>query len=140
MNHDPLSDVLRSVRLRGAVFYLVSCRDEWVAETPPGSVMSTAVMPGAEHLMAYHMVAKGSGWAALGGLPPVHLATGDIVMFPHGDAHVLSSAPNLVVAPRDAEWVLGPTFAILTSHFLLAARPSRANAVLAFLFHFEYAT
>lgn len=106
MNHDPLSDVLRSVRLRGAVFYLVSCRDEWVAETPPGSVMSTAVMPGAEHLMAYHMVAKGSGWAALGGLPPVHLATGDIVMFPHGDAHVLSSAPNLVVAPRDAEWVL----------------------------------
>ena len=33
-----------------------------------------------------------------------------------------------------------PTFAILTSHFLLAARPSRANAVLAFLFHFEYAT
>ena len=33
-----------------------------------------------------------------------------------------------------------PTFAILTSHFLVAARPSRANAVLAFLFHFEYAT
>jgi hypothetical protein len=47
MNHDPLSDVLRSVRLRGAVFYNVSCRDEWVAETPPGSIMSNAIMPGA---------------------------------------------------------------------------------------------
>lgn len=106
MNHDPLSDVLRSVRLRGAVFYHVSCRDEWVAETPPGSVLSSAVMPGAEHLMAYHMVAKGGGWAGMGGLPPVRLAAGDIVMFPHGDAHVLSSAPNMAVAPRDAEWVI----------------------------------
>ena len=106
MNHDPLSDVLRSVRLRGAVFYNVSCRDEWVAETPPGSVMSPAVMPGAEHLMAYHMVAKGGGWAATDGLPPVRLAAGDIVMFPHGNAHVLSSAPGMAVPTRDPQWVL----------------------------------
>src|SRR5690554_4375307 len=34
MSHDPLSDVLRSVRLRGAVFYYVSFGGEWAAETP----------------------------------------------------------------------------------------------------------
>lgn len=105
MNHDPLSDVLRSVRLRGAVFYYVSCCDEWFAHTPAASAMANAVMPGAEHLIEYHMVAKGSGWAAVDGLPPVHLATGDIVMFPHGDAHVMSSAPGMSAPPGDADWV-----------------------------------
>ncbi len=105
MNHDPLSDVLRSVRLRGAVFYYVSCRDEWVANTPAGSEMADAVMPGTEHLIAYHMVIKGSGWAAVDGLPPVHLGSGDIVMFPHGHAHVLSSAPGMASPPGDADWV-----------------------------------
>ena len=105
MNHDPLSDVLRSVRLRGAVFYYVSCCDEWFANTPAASAMASAVMPGAEHLIEYHMIAKGSGWAAVEGLPPVHLATGDIVMFPHGDAHVMSSAPGMAAPPGDADWV-----------------------------------
>ena len=46
MNHDPLSDVLRSVRLRGAIFYYVSCRGEWVAETPAAPEIAEALMPG----------------------------------------------------------------------------------------------
>ena len=37
MDPDPLSDVLRSVRLRGSVFYYVSFREEWAAETPDSS-------------------------------------------------------------------------------------------------------
>ena len=70
MSHDPLSDVLRSVRLRGAVFYYVSFGDEWAAETPPAPMIAGAVMPGAEHVMAYHLMAKGDGWAACDGQPP----------------------------------------------------------------------
>jgi len=62
MNPDPLSDVLRSVRLRGSVFYYVSFRDEWAAETPESPDLTAALMPGAEHVIAYHMVAKGNGW------------------------------------------------------------------------------
>ena len=51
------------------------------------------------------MVIKGSGWAAVDGLPSVHLNSGDIVMFPHGDAHVLSSAPGMTSLPGDADWL-----------------------------------
>ena len=47
MNIDPLSDLLRSVHLRGAVFYYVSFRDEWAAATPPARELAAAVMPGA---------------------------------------------------------------------------------------------
>ena len=92
---DPLSDVLRAVRLRGAIYFYVSCRDEWGAEAPPARAIADTVLPGAEHVLAYHMIVKGSGWAATGGVAPVRLATGDIVMFPRGDAHVMSSAPGM---------------------------------------------
>lgn len=42
MSRDTLSDLLRTVRVRGAVFYYVSCRDPWSTE---------AVMPGCEHVI-----------------------------------------------------------------------------------------
>lgn len=105
MQRDTLSDLLRTVRLRGAVFYYVSYREAWAAEAPPASEIAEAVMPGAEHVMEFHMIAKGSGWAAASGLQPVRLAAGDIVMFPHGDAHVMSSAPDVRPHRFDADWV-----------------------------------
>lgn len=101
---DPLSDVLRAVRLRGATFYYVSCRDDWVAEAPPSREIAAAVLPGADHVLAYHMIVKGSGWAATDGLPPVRVSAGDVVMFPRGDGHVISSAPGLRAPPADPDW------------------------------------
>jgi AraC-like DNA-binding protein len=85
MQQDPLSDVLRSVRLRGAVFFYVSFPDDWVAEALPARELASSAMPGVEHLFEYHRMAKGEGWAAAQGEAPVHLATGDIVMFPRDD-------------------------------------------------------
>ncbi|HRF63840.1 MAG TPA: AraC family transcriptional regulator [Candidatus Competibacter sp.] len=105
MSRDTLSDLLRSVRLRGAVFFYVSLRDQWSAEASTAREIAEAVMPGCEHAMEYHMIAKGEGWAAVSGLPPVRLAAGDIVMFPQGDRHVISSAPGLEPNRREPEWV-----------------------------------
>lgn len=85
MSRDTLSDLLRAVRVRGAVFYYVSCSDPWSTEAPPAFEIAEAVMPGCEHVIEYHMIAKGNGWAAVSGQPPVKLAAGDIVMFPQGD-------------------------------------------------------
>lgn len=105
MSRDTLSDLLRGVRLRGAVFFYISFRDQWSAEGLPAKQIAGGVMPGCEHVMEYHLLAKGSGWAAVSGLPPVRLAAGDIVMFPQGDRHVVSSAPGLEPVPASAEWV-----------------------------------
>ncbi|MBK6971760.1 MAG: AraC family transcriptional regulator [Sterolibacteriaceae bacterium] len=104
MSHDTLSDVLGTVRLRGAVFYYVSCREPWSAEGSGVREVAAAVT-GAEHVIAYHMITKGDGWAAVSGLGPVRLATGDVVMFPQGDAHVMSSAPGLKPSHSDFDWV-----------------------------------
>lgn len=105
MSRDTLSDLLRGVRIRGAVFYYVSCRDQWSSEASPAEEIAEAVMPGCEHVMEYHMIAKGSGWAAVPGEAPVRISAGDIVIFPRGDRHVVSSAPGLAPVPRPAEWV-----------------------------------
>jgi AraC-like DNA-binding protein len=105
MSRDTLSDLLRSVRLRGAVFYYVSFRDQWSAETPVAKEIAEAVMPSCEHVMEYHVIAKGNGWAAVSGQAPVKLGAGDIVMFPHGDRHVLSSAPGIEPYRVSADWV-----------------------------------
>jgi len=105
MSRDTLSGLLRSVRLRGAVFFYVSFRDRWSAETPAANDIAEAVLPGCEQVMAYHMIAKGNGWAAVAGEAPVKLAAGDIVMFPQGDRHVLSSAPGIEPLRITADWV-----------------------------------
>ena len=63
MAGDTLSDVLRAVRLRGAVFFYVHANDPWVAETPPGQEIIPAILPGVDHMMEFHVVARGSCWA-----------------------------------------------------------------------------
>jgi len=105
MSRDTLSDLLRTVRLRGAAFYYMSLRGRWCAASSAAREVA-AVMPGCEHVMEFHMIAKGSGWAAVSGLTPVRLETGDVVVFPQGDPHVLSSAPGLKPVYREPEWVL----------------------------------
>ena len=64
MNQDTLSEVLRSVRLRGALYFHVNGGREWAAEAPPSREIAAAVMPGAEHVMEFHLVLSGACWAA----------------------------------------------------------------------------
>ena len=92
---DALSDVLRAVRLTGAIFFDVQASEPWVAETPPGESIIGNIFPGVEHLISYHVVTRGACWAALAGAEPVRLSAGDVVVFPHGDAHAMSSAPGM---------------------------------------------
>ncbi|HET7340466.1 MAG TPA: AraC family transcriptional regulator [Methylomirabilota bacterium] len=95
MSRDTLSDVLRAVRLRGAVFYYVDGSSPWVAETAPARELIPAIMPAVEHLIEFHAVAEGDCWGAILGEPAVRLQAGDVILFPQGDAHVMSSAPGM---------------------------------------------
>jgi len=104
MSHDTLSDVLRGVRLRGAVFFNISGRSAWAAEAPPSRELAPLLMPGVEHVMEYHAVAQGSCWAGIPDGPSVQLSAGDVVMFPRGDGHVVSSAPGMR-GEADLRWL-----------------------------------
>jgi AraC-like DNA-binding protein len=99
MGADALSDVLRAVRLTGAVFFNLDVRDPWVAEAPPSPEYVPFVMPGAQHLIEYHVISKGSCWGGLLDGEPIRLQAGDIIVFPQGDGHVLSSEPGMRYRP-----------------------------------------
>lgn len=96
---DTLSDVLRAVRLTGAIFFSVDASAPWVAEAPAGCDVAPHIMPGVDHVIEYHVVTSGSCWGGLLEEPAVRLEAGDIIVFPQGDSHVMSSAPGMRGAP-----------------------------------------
>jgi len=96
---DVLSDVLRAVRLTGAVFFDFELSSPWVAEAPPSRQIAAKVMPGAQRVIEYHLIARGNCWGNAIGQQPIHLREGDLIVFPQGDAHVLSSAPGMRTEP-----------------------------------------
>jgi AraC-like DNA-binding protein len=99
MSDDVLSDVLQAVRLRGAVFYVVEAASPWVALSPGASEAASILMPGAEHVMEFHMLVEGACWAGLVDGEPELAEAGDVLVYPQGDAHVFRSAPGLALPP-----------------------------------------
>jgi AraC-like DNA-binding protein len=97
MSADPLSDLLRVVRLDGAFFYAVEASEPWSVEAAAAKELTPRILPGAEHLISYHILTAGRCWGGLIGGPPVALRPGDAILFPHGDPHMMSSAPGVRV-------------------------------------------
>jgi AraC-like DNA-binding protein len=108
MSGDTLSDLLRAVRLRGAVFFYVEGCDPWVVETPNSCQIIPAILPGVDHLMPFHGVASGSCWTYLADGGPIRLEAGDLVLYPQGDHHVMSSAPGLRARSVDPSVYFAP--------------------------------
>jgi AraC-like DNA-binding protein len=92
---DPLSDLLRVVRLDGAYFFAVEAAEPWSVETVAAQELSPRILPTAEHLISYHILTKGHCFAGVRGEEQVELLPGDVIVFPHGDAHVMSSARGI---------------------------------------------
>ena len=98
---DPLSDVLRVVRLDGAFFYAVEAAEPWSVEAVAARELSPRVMPTAEHLIPYHIVTEGRCYGGLIGGEQVELGPGDVIVFPHGDSHIMSSRRGLRLPPGE---------------------------------------
>jgi AraC-like DNA-binding protein len=96
---DPLSDLLRVIRLDGAFFYAVEAAEPWSVEVGAARELSPRIMPAAEHLISYHILTEGRCYGGLVGEEQVELAPGDVIVFPQGDAHVLSSGRGVRIGP-----------------------------------------
>jgi AraC-like DNA-binding protein len=88
---DVLSDVLRAVRLEGALFFNAEFSDPWCVSQARSSVMSPHMSLTAEHLIMYHFLTEGRAYARLADGRREELRAGDVLIFPHGDAHVLGN-------------------------------------------------
>lgn len=88
---DPLSDVIRGIRLNAAHFYRVEAAAPWSVSTVASRELVPRVLPESEHLISFHILLGGSCWGGLEGQDQVRMQAGDVIVFPHGDAHVMSS-------------------------------------------------
>ncbi|HEU5042335.1 MAG TPA: cupin domain-containing protein, partial [Gemmatimonadales bacterium] len=92
---DPLSDLLRVVRLDGAYFYAVEATAPWSVETVPSRQRIPRILPESEHLISYHILTEGRCWGGVSGEEQIELVAGDVIVFPHGDAKLMSSERGL---------------------------------------------
>lgn len=88
---DALSEVLKIVKLRGALFFNAEFSAPWCVASSQSSRLAPLLCPGAGHVIIYHYVADGRAYSQLPDGSRRDLGPGDVVIFPHGDAHMLGN-------------------------------------------------
>lgn len=107
---DVLSDVLRVIRLKGSLFINAEFHEPWCVKAPSAADLAPILSPTSERMWICHLIVDGRCWAQLPGNNAVALAAGDVIVVPHGDAHLLGSGINHApFALRDAVDVQVPS-------------------------------
>jgi AraC-like DNA-binding protein len=88
---DVLSEVLKVVKLQGALFYNGEFSAPWSVQATHSPTLARYVAPGAEHVMMYHLVTEGRASVRMENGECVHLVEGDLVMIPHGNPHIVEN-------------------------------------------------
>jgi AraC-like DNA-binding protein len=86
---DPLADVLDLSRVRGALLANVRAHAPWGLGLPSSAGAS------------FHAVTSGTAWLRVDGAEPMQLQPGDLLLFPTGIGHRLSSDVDGVCLPFD---------------------------------------
>jgi AraC-like DNA-binding protein len=136
---DVLSDVLRAVRLTGALLFFVEASSPYLAEAPVSELLAPIILPGAQHIISYHLMMEGSCYCEIAGQPPLHLSAGDVVVIPHGDRYALSSSPGMFGSyPQDLvlEWFEQMAARVLPDPFVIregGGEPEHRRVLCGFL-------
>jgi AraC-like DNA-binding protein len=93
-----LRQALEQLRLDGAIFFRSELTEPFAFESTP-SALADVLHPGAERVILFHIVARGTCWVA-GDDGERHWAeAGDVIVLPYGDHHVIGGASPAVCVP-----------------------------------------
>ncbi len=85
---DALTDIMKSLHLGGSIYFRCELTAPWgmdIGQTP---------------VAEFHVVTRGACWIKVRGeVEPICLHAGDLVVFPHGHAHLLLDAPDSEAIP-----------------------------------------
>ncbi len=99
-----LSDTLRVIRLSGAIFFGAEFTAPFAIESPPPPHLAARLLPAADCLAIFHVLAQGECWLTVEGEAPLHVRQGDVIIFPHSQPHVIAS--RLGTPPTPLEKIL----------------------------------
>ena len=95
---DALSQTLKVVHLIGAIFINAKFTAPWCYLSQRADSVASLLEPGAERVVIFHLITEGECYVEIDGQEPMKLIAGDAVLFPQGDAHLMSSKPGLTPA------------------------------------------
>lgn len=110
---DVLSEVLRVVRLSGVIHFNAEFSEPWAIISSEPTALRTRL--GAESVTPFHVFVGGHCMVQIDNLAPIRIETGDVIVVPRGDQHVMAS--DLAVPP-------------VPTRNLFPAAPSESIAVL----------
>lgn len=100
-----LSQVLKAVKLDGALFFNAEFSAPWCANSVDARTVTSYLSPNSQHVIIFHLLTEGRGYAHVEGADrPVPLNAGDILVVPNGDPHILGNGPS--VTPMDRTQVV----------------------------------
>lgn len=88
---DVLSEVLRVVKLEGALFFNAEFSAPWCLMNSGLRGLAPFLTPTPGHLIIYHFLTEGRAYTQLPEGKREELTAGDIVVYPHGDPHLLGN-------------------------------------------------
>jgi AraC-like DNA-binding protein len=104
---DPLSEVLRSVRLTGGVFLSAHFTAPWCVSVRMNPDDCAPFLTKPAQMIGYHVIIDGGLLVALEGEKLVDVGAGEIVLFPRNDAHTLASERG--IKPTPARQLIQPS-------------------------------
>jgi AraC-like DNA-binding protein len=96
---DVLSEVLRVVRLSGAIHFLGEFTQPWAFSTSPPELLTARLKVPEGSVTPFHVCTEGSCLVTSGKLPPIVIESDDVIIFPRGDQHVMASDPGITPVP-----------------------------------------
>jgi AraC family transcriptional regulator, alkane utilization regulator len=96
---DVLSEVLRVVRLSGAIHFRGEFTRPWAFSSSPPEMLAARLKLPEGSVTPFHVCVEGICVVTSGTLPPIHIETGDVILFPRGDQHVMASDPGIAPVP-----------------------------------------
>jgi AraC-like DNA-binding protein len=103
---DALSDVLKSLRLEGAVYINAEFTAPWCVRARFGLARVMARLAGAEHVVFFHFLTEGACKVRLAdSAETLDVGAGDLVIFPQEEHHIVGS--DLQLAPVETASLVG---------------------------------
>ena len=103
-----LSDAFGRLRIRGAIFLTGLYSEPWAYDSVPTEDLAAMLIPGAERVILFHVIASGRCWISTEGGEKHWADAGDVIVLPYGDHHrmggstdtpVCAAASTLIDAP-----------------------------------------
>jgi AraC-like DNA-binding protein len=91
-----LRSTLEQLRLEGAIFFRSELTDAFAFESAP-LTLADSLKPGADRLILFHIVARGSCWVSVDDDVRHWAHEGDVIVLPYGDHYTMGGASTTEV-------------------------------------------